>query len=531
MVKIHQSSPNSKLLLIINMLSFRKKEKLYKYLISNLFILLNIITIYGKNPQNETPNIKKMRSYEENLSAITQKINQNLTEKQHDNLTYLYSEKAALLYTLTNYKEALDNYILAHQYSDKNKDEYNYYSILYGMALIKQQLQEYKESKELLVECKAYFEDHIKDENFKKGLVNTVGRLAYLNLIEKNVPAAKHYNELEYAFIVDSTDYYYAVKNNGLIEHYSKNYSQSNSLLDKSLKYIKNDTSWNMITNQYIAENYYYLGQKEVAKQYYEKVVSMYLKERILSNEIRLSFERLIEYYKAQDDPKNQLLYIDYLLEFDQEFNEANKFLAKSYYQDYETKNLVEEKNHIIKDIRFKNTIYIIAIIIVFLVIGTIAYLYYRKQNLYLKGKLNELDNYIIKSKKERKPKKVTYKKPVNIPINTELEDKIIDFENEKGFLDPNITLESLAKDLKTNRTTLSQHINQSRDKTFKNYINELRINYIIELIVNDPKTKDYTMDTLAEMAGFNNRKTFSDCFIQITGLRPSYFIKNTRHL
>lgn len=513
------------------MLVFIKKENFIKYALLVEFFIFSSTLLFAQNTKEHDFYIEETWSFEKNFKAFDREIEKVLASNDKNKLTYLYSEKAALLFNTRSYKEALDNYILAHNYADKKTDEYNYYSILYGMALIKQQLQEYKESKDLLAECKTFFKNNIDNIDYKKGYVNTVGRLSYLNLLEKNLDSARYYNNIEHDFAVDTIDLYFAMKNKGLIEHHSKNYHNSTLLLKKSLKHIVNDTSWIMITNQYIGENYYYLGQKDIAKEYYEKVVEMYLKEKILSNEIRLSFERLIEYYKNVGDQKLQLEYIDYLLEFDKEFNEANKFLAKSYYQDYETKNLVEEKNNLIKDIRFKNTIYIVAIILGFLIIGGIAYAYYRKQNLHLKAKLNELDNYINASKKERKPKKVTYKKPIHIPLNIDLEDKIIDFENEKGFLDPNISLESLAKDLKSNRTSLSQHINQSRDKTFKNYINELRINYIIEMIVNDPKTKDYTMDTLAEMAGFNNRKTFSDCFIQSTGLRPSYFIKNTRHL
>lgn len=513
------------------MLIFKKSEKIIKHLINICLIIFSTCQVFGNNTQNEDSNINNKWSYEENFKAINAEIKNNSSNQVANKLSYLYSEKAALLYTLNRYKESLDNYILAHQYADKSKDEYNYYSILYGMALIKQQLQEYNDAEKLLIECKTYFEKNIDDINFRKGFVNTVGRLSYIYIIKKDINKSSYYNNIEMNYIIDSVDYYYAIKNKGLIENLKKNYIKSNSLLSKSKSNLSKYTSWIMIINQYIGENYYYLGEKQTAKKYYEKVVQMYLKERILSNEIRLSFERLIEYYKATDNQKMQLIYIDHLLNFDKEFNETNKFLAKSYYQDYETKNLIEEKNNIIQHIKYKNTLYIIAIIVVFTAVCASFYGYYTKQNKKLKASLDELDNQINTKKKERKPKKVSYKKPENTPINTDLEEKIIDFENEKGFLNPNLTIEILAKELKTNRTTLSQHINQSRDKTFTNYINSLRVNYIIEQIVADPKTKNYTMETLAEMAGFNNRKTFSDCFIQNTGLRPSYFIKNTRHL
>ena len=82
-------------------------------------------------------------------------------------------------------------------------------------------------------------------------------------------------------------------------------------------------------------------------------------------------------------------------------------------------------------------------------------------------------------------------------------------------------------KELKSNRTIVSNYINSSRNKNFNQYINELRINYAVNRLMNEPTLKKYTIDALAEEVGFNSRKTFSDAFLEHTGCRPSRFIRN----
>ena len=54
-------------------------------------------------------------------------------------------------------------------------------------------------------------------------------------------------------------------------------------------------------------------------------------------------------------------------------------------------------------------------------------------------------------------------------------------FEENNDFLQASISVASLSKRFKTNSKYLSKVINVHKDKSFSNYINELRINYVIE--------------------------------------------------
>nr|WP_297310087.1 helix-turn-helix transcriptional regulator [uncultured Flavobacterium sp.] len=97
-------------------------------------------------------------------------------------------------------------------------------------------------------------------------------------------------------------------------------------------------------------------------------------------------------------------------------------------------------------------------------------------------------------------------------------------FEEEKGFLEP-LKLEDLAIKLGTNRTTLSGILNEHKDN-FLNYINKLRINQLLTDLTIDLELRNKTISELSELYGFVNEKTFSTHFKKITGLTPSYFIK-----
>ena len=104
--------------------------------------------------------------------------------------------------------------------------------------------------------------------------------------------------------------------------------------------------------------------------------------------------------------------------------------------------------------------------------------------------------------------------------------EKIERFEVNNEFLKKNITLDSLAKDFGTNRDYLSKIINETKGKSFSQYINELRIIYIVNNLKSNEKLRKHTIAALADDIGYNNAETFTNAFKKITGTLPSYYIK-----
>lgn len=116
----------------------------------------------------------------------------------------------------------------------------------------------------------------------------------------------------------------------------------------------------------------------------------------------------------------------------------------------------------------------------------------------------------------------------ISMPIETEqrILDKLKQFESSTKFTKNSVSLSSLAVYCETNTKYLSQVINLHKKMDFNNYINELRVEYIIKKLKNEPIYRKYKIATLAEEAGFSSQNKFSTIFKKVTSISPSIFIK-----
>jgi AraC-like DNA-binding protein len=101
--------------------------------------------------------------------------------------------------------------------------------------------------------------------------------------------------------------------------------------------------------------------------------------------------------------------------------------------------------------------------------------------------------------------------------------------EKKKVYLKSDITLGYLSSRLKVNTKYASFVINKYKRKDFNNYINELRIEYIVQKLQNESEYLDYKISYLARECGFSSHSKFATIFKSITGISPSSFIKNIR--
>lgn len=99
-------------------------------------------------------------------------------------------------------------------------------------------------------------------------------------------------------------------------------------------------------------------------------------------------------------------------------------------------------------------------------------------------------------------------------------------FENKQLFLKNGITLASLSKNIKTNTSYLSETINNHKGKNFTSYLNDLRVDYVLERLVKDKKFRSYKLPAIAEEIGYNNVQVFAAAFKKKTGTTPSIYIK-----
>ncbi len=95
-------------------------------------------------------------------------------------------------------------------------------------------------------------------------------------------------------------------------------------------------------------------------------------------------------------------------------------------------------------------------------------------------------------------------------------------FEN-KAFLEPNITLVSIAERLNTNRSYISKIINTVYKMNFSDYINKLRIEESCDIICSNTDP-NFTIDHLYSEVGFVGKSTFYNAFKKYTGVTPALF-------
>ncbi|MFC4815718.1 helix-turn-helix domain-containing protein [Flavobacterium sp. GCM10023249] len=98
--------------------------------------------------------------------------------------------------------------------------------------------------------------------------------------------------------------------------------------------------------------------------------------------------------------------------------------------------------------------------------------------------------------------------------------------EEKQFFLSKDFTLPNVAKKIKTNTTYLSYIVNKRFGKTFSDYSNELKINYVISEMINNSLYRKYSTQAIAESVGFKSAISFTKSFSKRTGVTPTQFAK-----
>ncbi|HEX7015191.1 MAG TPA: helix-turn-helix domain-containing protein, partial [Cyclobacteriaceae bacterium] len=95
-----------------------------------------------------------------------------------------------------------------------------------------------------------------------------------------------------------------------------------------------------------------------------------------------------------------------------------------------------------------------------------------------------------------------------------------------KPYLDPELSLSSLAKKMGMTRNQLSQLINAGLGENFYDFINKYRVEEVKRLMA-DPQKQNYNLLGIALEAGFKSKSTFNLIFKRFTGLTPTEYKKN----
>ena len=99
--------------------------------------------------------------------------------------------------------------------------------------------------------------------------------------------------------------------------------------------------------------------------------------------------------------------------------------------------------------------------------------------------------------------------------------EQVIDVE--KRFKNPSFNLSELAKEVGWNEKELAEYFNEEMSIPFSKYLNQKRISEFKRLLEEDTMSR-YSMEGIADMAGFKSRATFFRVFKNQEGMTPAKY-------
>jgi AraC-like DNA-binding protein len=99
--------------------------------------------------------------------------------------------------------------------------------------------------------------------------------------------------------------------------------------------------------------------------------------------------------------------------------------------------------------------------------------------------------------------------------------------EDQKPYIDSELTLDQLAGQLSLKAKLLSHVINEVLGQNFFDFVNRYRIQEARRLLTN-PEDKKLTVLEVLYQVGFNSKSSFNTLFKKYTGLTPTEFRKNS---
>lgn len=434
----------------------------------------------------------------------------------------VYMTKGIIHYDRKEQMKALDNYLIADEYISRTNNQYLTYKVKFAIGQIKYYLGFYDEAITLFKECVEYF----KEEN-DRAYLNSLHSLGLCyNRIGK-YELCSQTNELginkSLLFKISEMTPYF-IHSQGVNQYFKRDYKDAISKLTESLPGVihNKDFANETVAYFYIGKSYWSQQQPIKALPYLKKIDEVFQKQNYIRPDLREAYELLIDYYRQQNDNETQLYYINRLLKVDALLYQDFRYLSGKIHKEYDTKKLLKAKFNIEQSMKYKTALGFTIITIMAAIIALLMYRHFKN-----KKKFEELMNRkpdILKSLVSDNNSKET-----ELDISPELVTIILKnlekFEHKKKYLKKDMTLVKMASLLSTNTKYVSKIIARYRDKGTIEYISDLKIDHIVELLKNESKYRNYTNKALGEEAGFGSTQNFTRAFNNRTGLSPTYFI------
>lgn len=454
-----------------------------------------------------------------------------LRSKDNELIGSAYLSKGIVYYSRKNYIKAYDYYIKANENLSRTDNSYLIFKTKYNIAQIKYYLGFYDEAISLLNECVEYFK-----KNEPRPYLNSLHSLGVCHNRTGDYRECSQINELGIKecgrLKIPEMEIFFR-HSEGINQYFLGNYGAAIALLQEVLPELDSMTEFAnaSIANFYIGKSYWKLHLLSKAVPYFHKVDKAFNEKGYIRPDLREVFELMIKYHKQDKNLNSQLYYMDQLLKADSLLTDNNKYLMGKIHKQYDSKEILLEKEkmqqQLIKE-KYYDVILVSVVVVLFsaVIYGTYYHFETKKRN-----KI-KFDLLLEKNEKSSLQKQSSEKFEIT-DIAPETVDQIIrhldKFERDKKFLDKEATLAILTVRFGTNSKYLSKVIYHRSGKRFVDYINDLRIDYLVQLLRNSSPHRNYSISSLAEEAGFTSAPRFTNAFHSKTGISFSYFLKELK--
>ncbi|WP_336718413.1 helix-turn-helix transcriptional regulator [Chryseobacterium mucoviscidosis] len=275
----------------------------------------------------------------------------------------------------------------------------------------------------------------------------------------------------------------------------------------------------------------YYLAQAYLLKKKYKTSLA-YCEQALKSKQISFGFINYeLELYKiamqATDKMGDEKAYLKYSRLYEKanqkfDYNSKADFIAKLYNLD-QIQPLEYELNHTKSFMSYLwIAVLVLGLLTAYLVHRFFTLKKYKKRFMEINAHLEKQIPAPIKDENNTK----SNKNNLSDEKENEILDKLNKFEQKKQFLSPSMSLSVLSAQIGTNTNYLSSIIKKHKQSNFNSYLNQLRIDYIVMKLKQNPEYLNYKISYLAEECGFSSHTVFSRIFIEKMGIPPSKFIE-----
>ena len=476
-----------------------------------------------------------------NLCANTPVINtdrqqQDIIINAHNNAAYTY-------YYLCNYRSSFESLIKALLLCKKFNHESFEPKIYSNIGNIYAYFKEYNMAKTYYLKAL----NGCSDTAFMVIVLNNLGSLQTEN--EKNdtlfsflnqaLQIGKRHNTPILDNILHNIASFYKQEKqyDSALYYYRLSLQSVKSNHQDPLRQVKNELETECLSN--IGELFFELHKIDSALFYIHLSNAMAVKY----NFQKIQFENYLTLSKIEESKGNMSKAFEYFKLYsnlkDSVYNAKNLGDIIQLQQFYEVSRANQEIEQLVLEqrikehtIRYQKIIQVITLSILLSISAILLFVFIQNRRLNKAYKVlleKNLEIMNLQENSSEEEDKKEKKSTLTDNMQEELLNRIFMIMKDTSIIcDPKFSIDKLAELVQSNQNYISQVINANLKKNFRSFLNEYRIREAQRLFSESDTTR-YTVEFVAFKVGFKALSSFRDTFKDITGVSPTFYLKEMK--